>query len=54
MKKALSKEEMSRVNSRLNANFLDNWGNENRNTWDPTMRNYSMSGRGSGWRGKSY
>lgn len=54
VKKALSKEEMFRVNIRNNNNSLDNWGNENRNTWEPAMRNFSMSGRGGGWRGKIY
>lgn len=46
VKKALSKEEMAKVNARNNSNS-DNWGGDNRNTWEPTMRNF---GRG-GWRG---
>ncbi|XP_022171191.1 heterogeneous nuclear ribonucleoprotein A1, A2/B1 homolog [Myzus persicae] len=47
VKKALSKEEMARVNARNNSNSGDNWGNDNRSAWEPTMRNF---GRGGGWR----
>lgn len=51
VKKALSKEEMARVNARNNSNSTDNWGGDNRSAWEPTMRNFGMSGRGGGWRG---
>lgn len=50
MKKALSKEEMARVNARNNSNSTDNWSGDNRNAWEPTMRNFGMGGRGGGWR----
>lgn len=54
VKKALSKEEMARVNARNN-NSADNWGGDNRNAWEPTMRNFGMGGRGGGgWRSKNY
>jgi len=46
----LSKEEMARVNARNNSNSADNWGNDNRSAWEPTMRNF---GRGGGWRSKN-
>jgi len=48
----LSKEEMARVNARNNSNSADNWGSDNRSAWEPTMRNFGMSGRG-GWRSKN-
>lgn len=53
VKKALSKEEMARVNARNNSNSADNWGSDNRSAWEPTMRNFGMGGRGGGWRGKN-
>lgn len=52
VKKALSKEEMARVNARNNSSSNDNWGGDNRSAWEPTMRNFGMAGRGGGWRGK--
>lgn len=43
---------MARVNARNNSNSSDNWGSDNRSAWEPTMRNFGMSGgRGGGWRG---
>lgn len=54
MKKALSKEEMARVNARNNSNSSDNWGGDNRNAWEPTMRSFGMGGRGGGWRSKNH
>lgn len=41
---------MARVNARNNSNSADTWGIENRNAWEPTMRNFGISGRGGGWR----
>lgn len=46
---------MARVNARNNNNSTDNWSSDNRNAWEPTMRNFGMSGRsggGGGWRSK--
>ncbi|XP_050428585.1 heterogeneous nuclear ribonucleoprotein A1, A2/B1 homolog isoform X2 [Adelges cooleyi] len=53
VKKALSKEEMARVNARNN-NSSDNWGGDGRNAWEVTMRHFGMnnrSGNSGGWRG---
>lgn len=55
VKKALSKEEMAKVNAR-NQNSSDNWTGDNRNSWEPTMRQfgartYSSSSGGGTWRG---
>lgn len=42
---------MAKVNARNNSHSSDNWGGDNRSAWEPSMRNFGMTGRGGGWRG---
>ncbi|XP_050531654.1 heterogeneous nuclear ribonucleoprotein A1, A2/B1 homolog [Daktulosphaira vitifoliae] len=57
VKKALSKEEMAKVNAR-NHNSSDNWAGDNRNAWEPTMRHFGVrshpsNSSGGSWRGSN-